>query len=94
MRYAAPADCHPLLCLRSSSRLSPLAGKLVDLVPEMSLESSPVLVHALGDGGTAVYQHMAELMRADERGGSQGGGERAAVWRQLRGVVFDSGPGR
>ncbi len=95
VRYTAPAE----YLFLSPSRIPPLARKLVDLVPEMSLEASPVFVHAFGNNGACVYQHMAELLlRADVTSSSSNsdsdGANHAAVRRQLRGVIFDSCPGQ
>ena len=45
----------------------PLAIKLLDLVSEMSLESSPILFHCFSNSGATVYQYMAEEMRNNKQ---------------------------
>ncbi len=85
VRYTAPAE----YLFLSPGKIPPLSRKLLELVPEMSLEGSPVLVHAFGNNGAAVYRHMSEL--AHSEGAEE---EHVAVGRMLRGVVFDSAPGQ
>ncbi len=85
VRYTAPADYLYL----SPGKIAPLARKLVELVSDMSMEASPVLVHAFGNNGAAVYQRMSQLLHADDAPS-----DHAAVRGNLRGVVFDSAPGQ
>ena len=52
IRYTAPDE----YIFFDQDKVRPLARKLLDLVEEMSLENSPVLVHSFSNGGCVVYQ--------------------------------------
>ena len=52
IRYTAPDE----YIFFEQDKVRPLARKLLDLVEEMSLENSPVLVHSFSNGGCVVYQ--------------------------------------
>jgi len=45
----------------------PLAMKLLDLVSEMSLESSPIFFHCFSNSGATVYQFMVEAMANEKQ---------------------------
>ena len=71
VRYTAPAD----YVFFAPERVRPLARKLLALIAEMSLESSPVFFHVFSNNGCVVYQRMAELMRETKaKGEGEGAG--------------------
>ncbi len=78
IRYTAPKEYE-------SVKLKPLAKKLIDLIPEMSLEANPVFFHAFGNNGSKLYCHMKRTLEEEDHS--------SQVKVKVRGEVFDSGPG-
>ncbi len=70
-----------------AKKITPLAARLLDLLAEMSLQSSQVFIHAFGDNGGILYQHMSELMF------DKGREEYISIAPKLTGVIFDCCPG-
>lgn len=82
IRYSAPGE----YILFDPEKIRPLASKLLDLVSEMSLESSPIFFHCFSNSGATVYQCMVEAMANEKQ--YEGMAER------VMGQVFDSAPGK
>lgn len=76
IRYTAPKEYE-------SVKLKPLAKKLIDLIPEMSLEANPVFFHSFGNNGSKLYCHMKRSLEE----------EVSEVKVKVKGEIFDSGPG-
>lgn len=82
VRYTAPWS----YIFKDQEKIRPLSRKLLDLIPEMSLEENPLFFHMFSNLGTAVYQYMAEEMSNNV--------EYSSIKQQVKGLIFDSCPGK
>ncbi|XP_056639915.1 transmembrane protein 53-A isoform X1 [Diorhabda sublineata] len=78
LRYTAPIKC---LFLRRYQMIS-IGEKLVKLLHELNFDTHPIIVHCFSNGGAFLYQNFSLAL------------EKAPKELPIKGVIFDSAPGR